>query len=221
MRTKRYLFHLNCTTVADILFAWKVLVAAHRNHCKIKHICLWDCVFKIYVVLGEVHIFCSQDWEPGHDCRGCKKYPRLKITHRTWNSNMRNDCDRESDDYINYRWSEDSTEGHDHDIVICSDLRDVGRLIKDAIGWRDGGGFGLGINPTESYCSWSTKQRQFQVKGKVTRMDLKRGCVLSARGAVSLGQGSHTIMTILRKTSTSPGRKGYRNYKTNFFVLLQ
>lgn len=77
----------------------------------------------------------------------------------------------------------------------------------------------MGINPTESYCSWSTKQRQFQVKGKVTRMDLKRGCVLSARGAVSLGQGSHTIMTILRKTSTSPGRKGYRNSIKQTFLF--
>ncbi|KAL1257853.1 hypothetical protein QQF64_011097 [Cirrhinus molitorella] len=53
----------------------------------------------------------------------------------------------------------------------------VGRPIEDAIKRRGGGEGGLGINPTESYSSWSTKQRQSQVKGKVTWMDLKRACV--------------------------------------------
>ncbi len=199
----------------------EVLVAAHCNHCKIKHIRLWDCVFKIHVVLGEVHIFCSQDREPGHDCRVCKKNTLI------WKSHTQ-DTEFKHEKWLWQRWldklkmwSEDSGEGHDYDIVICSDLRDIERPIKDAFGQRDGGGFGLGINPTESYCSWLTKQRQFQVKGKVTRMDLKHRCVLSARGAVSLGQGSKTLMTVLRKTSTSPGRKGYRNSIKQTFVLLQ
>lgn len=183
MRTKQYLFHLNCTTVADILLAWKVLVNAHRNHCIINVHVSWDCVFNILVVLGEVHICCSQDWELGNDCRGRKKKTSSEITHRTQKSNMRNDCERVMTTDKLMMSSEDSVGGFNHDKLIHSDHGDIGRPIKDVIEQRGGGGFNLwnAQNPIIAF---------LQNRGSYRSMEkwplwTSNACAFSARGAVS------------------------------------
>lgn len=56
---------------------------------------------------------------------------------------MRNDCERVMTTDKLMMSAEDSVDGYNHDKLIHSDHRDIGRPIKDVIEQGDGGEFDL------------------------------------------------------------------------------